>query len=86
MWFWYLKDDVTVLEGARSELLAASTDAGMELEQHNGQSAADLSDLLNTVKDNKEKVDNINILVEDRAGSRLSILTSERVKLLVHLC
>ena len=45
-----LKDDVTVREGARSELLAAATDAGMELEQHNGQSAADFSELLNTVK------------------------------------
>ena len=67
--FGTLKDDVTVLEGARSELLAASTDAGTELEQHDAQSAADLSELLNTVKDKKEKVDNIKEFTHPCGGS-----------------
>ena len=67
--FGTLKDDVTVLEGARSELLAAATDTGTQLEQHNDQSAADLSELLNTVKYKKGKVDNIKEFTHPCGGS-----------------
>ena len=48
---------MAVLESVRSELLAATTDAGTALEQHADDSASGFSDLLNTVEEKKEKVE-----------------------------
>ena len=51
-----LTDDVTVLESARSELLAVATDANTELSQHDNDAESEFSELLNSLEEKKEKV------------------------------
>ena len=63
-----LKDDLAVLESARSELLATTTDVGTALNQHADESASDLSDLLNTVEE-KEKVVKVKKFTHPCGGS-----------------
>ena len=51
-----LKDDVTVLESAESELLALERELESELKQHSVESECDLDDLLTLVENKKEVV------------------------------
>ena len=67
--FGTLKDDVAVLESARSELLAVATDAGTSLEQHVDESASELSDLVNIVEEKKEKVEKVKDFTHPCGGS-----------------
>ena len=63
--FGTLKDDVTVLESARS----AVTDAGTALDQHVDESASELSALMNAVEEKKETVNNVKDFTHPCGGS-----------------
>ena len=67
--FGTLRDDVTVLESARSQLMAAATGTAIEPDQHNDESASELSGLLGTVEEKKEKIEDIKDFTHPCGGS-----------------
>ena len=64
-----LKEDVTVLESASSELLALSSEIGTCLEEHSEQTESDLSDIRDSVENKKETANAIQGLVHPCGGT-----------------
>ena len=64
-----LKEDVTVLESATSQLLTLSSEIGSCLEEHSEQTESDLSDIRESVESTKETANTIEGLVHPCGGS-----------------
>ena len=64
-----LKEDVTVLESASSELLAQSSKIGTCLEEHSKQTGADLSQILASVNNTKSTVNTLQGFIHPCGGS-----------------
>ena len=63
-----LKEDVTVLESASSELLALSSEIGTCLEEHDEKTESDLSDITDSVESKKETANAIQGFVHPCGG------------------
>ena len=63
-----LKDDVTVLESATSELLALSSEIESCLEEHSEQTESDLSDIRESLENTKETANTIEGLLGQPCG------------------
>ena len=63
-----LKEDVTVLESASSELLTLTNEIGTCLEEHSEQTESDISNILDSVDSKKETANAIEGLVHPCGG------------------